>query len=742
MRTGRDSLGFEAELTGIRQQSLTTMCALAGAAGYVFLSWLVWLVIDEVVISPACAWVGATLLLFAPLAAWKLSSRWLPCASAVLVAAVAASVICVVLAFPSREAAYLFVLPVVLAHVLLGQSAFAAVAVLAELAASLQLRLRFGVSLLSSGAVFPLATIALVSAASGFSAQNLHTTLVWALDGYTKARRGEERARENQAELRKVLKALDEATYRLERLVSLLSQARDQADEARRLKQQFAQNISHELRTPLSLIVGFAELMTESPEHYGDPLPTPYQRDLNIIYRNARHLQDLVNDVLDLARIDAAQMSLVLEEAEPAALVQEAVNTAWGLIDARGLALATEIAPNLPHLRVDPTRIRQVLINLLNNAARFTERGGITLRVRREGDEVIFAVADTGVGIAPEDIPRIFEEFRQADGSTRRRHDGVGLGLAISRRFVQLHGGRIWVESRVGEGSTFYFSLPVDRPAQAVAADGRATDAKKALPYGVEEEAVALVVTTNASSAALFARYVRDLRLVVVSDLEQARRAAATALPQIVVIDQGSQPVASGELEAMGQEWGLVRTPFVVCPLPGEERLDRHAGADGYLFKPVSMRHLGDVLRQFGENVDTVLVVDDDRDFVQLVSRVLEGGPVRRYRALGAHSGQECLDMLRAYRPDLVLLDLGLPDLDGFQVLERIRSTPEWGRLPVVVVTAQDALDAQEPLLGSLMLTRAEGLLPNEIAHLVRSLASSSATSSPTYPGPRAAAAL
>jgi signal transduction histidine kinase len=228
----------------------------------------------------------------------------------------------------------------------------------------------------------------LVALASYLSENNLYTALDWLWHAYGLAHKNEQEAFERRAELRRALKALDEATHRLERANYMLVLAHDEAETARRLKQEFPQTISHELRTPLNLIVGFTELMIESPEHYKEPLAPAYLRDLNIVHRNASHLQKLVNDVLDLARIEAAQVAMLPEETDPAVLVREAVNTARSLIESRHLALHTEIEPDLPHLWVDPTRIRQVIFNLLNNAARFTEQGSVTVRVCRHGEVI------------------------------------------------------------------------------------------------------------------------------------------------------------------------------------------------------------------------------------------------------------------------------------------------------------------------------------------------------------------
>jgi signal transduction histidine kinase/CheY-like chemotaxis protein len=734
MSGAQGSYDIRNSLSQLQAESLTVIALFAGVIGY---AWLV-LVFSPALgeLAPASAWIGAALLALSAPLSYMLRGRHPRIATHLLVWGVLAATACGVLAFPSPTVAYLFTLPVIFASVLLGQVAFFLVAIGAVFLALTTGFTHMEISSLSADMAFPIVTIALVALASWLSVRNLYTALAWVWHAYERARHNEETARERQAELRRALKALDEATHRLERANYMLALARDQAEEARRLKQQFAQNISHELRTPLNLIVGFTELMAHSPEYYGSQLPPAYLRDLGIVYRNACHLQDLVNDVLDLARIEAAQMSLVPEETDPAALVQEAVDTARSLVEARGLALHTEIEPDLPRLWVDPTRIRQVLFNLLNNAVRFTDEGEVTVSVCQHGGEVVFAVADTGVGIASEDISRVFEEFQQVDGSTRRRQGGAGLGLAISRRFVELHAGCMWVESRVGQGSTFYFSLPAGHRDLAEAPGDHLAEGVVTRPTSARgsEEPVLLVVTRSPSAAALLMRYVRGFRTIVVPDLEQAQEAARQLMPQAAVIDRACEELDPHRLEALGREWGLLRVPFVACPLPGEESLRQRLTVDGYLVKPVSRQSVWDVLRRFGDGVDRVLVVDDDQDFVLLLSRMLEDSPVRRYQVISASNGQEGLAMIRHYQPDLVLLDLLMPDMDGFEVIERVRSTPAWRHIPIVVISAQDEMDDQETLAGAMMVAKSGGLTPSEVVQWVQDVADTTVTSPPAPP--------
>jgi signal transduction histidine kinase/CheY-like chemotaxis protein len=740
MSVAQETPDFHDDLADLRVESLKTIVLLIGAIGYAWLLWTLWPGTGGEVPPPA-AWAGSGLLILSTCLSYALKDRELRVASVLLVWSTLVATVCGLLVFQSSDFAYLFVLPIIFASVLLGQQAVflvAGVAILLTLAigpAHMQM------SLLSVDLVFPTAVIALVTLASWLSARGLRTALAWVWHGYELAHSDEQVARERQAELKRALKALDEATHRLERANYMLALARDQAEEARRLKQQFAQTISHELRTPLNLIVGFTELMTESPEYYGGRPPTAYLRDLNIVHRNACYLQDLVNDVLDLARIEAAQMGLVPQETDPAALVRETVDTARPLVEARGLVLYTEIEPDLPRLWVDPIRVRQVLFNLLNNAARFTERGSVTVSVRRrdkEGKEVVVAVTDTGVGIAPGDIPHIFEEFHQADGSTRRRHGGAGLGLAVSRRFVELHNGHIWVESQVNQGSTFTFTLPAGRTDLIAVPGSRPAEVTHTMPGQGSEEPVLLVVTRSPSAAGLLTRYVRGCRTVVVQDLGQARRVAHRLMPQAMVVDRVCEGLDAAKLEELAQGWGLPRMPFIACPLPGEDPLRQQLAVNGYLIKPVSRQGLWDVLRRFEEGVDKVLIVDDDQDFVLLMSRMLEDSPVRRYQVISAYGGQEALDMVRQHQPDLVLLDLVLPDMDGCRVIERMRSTPTWQHIPIIVVSGQDEIDSHEALSGAVMVAKADGLMPGEVVRWVQSVVDTAVTSLPAPPALRA----
>jgi len=338
------------------------------------------------------------------------------------------------------------------------------------------------------------------------------------------------------------------------------------------------------------------------------------------------------------------------------------------------------------------------------------------------------------VGIAADDIPRIFEEFHQVDGSTRRQHGGAGLGLAVSRRFVELHGGRIWAESRVGEGSTFQFALPVQRAEPGLALDRREARPTSPLLPQAGEQPVLLAVTRSPSAAALLTRYVHGFRTVAVADLEEGRRAAGQLVPQVVVIDRACVALDQKALEELARAWGLSRTPFVACPLPGEEPLRQALAVDGYLIKPVSRQSVWSLLRQFGEGIDHVLVVDDDQDFVLFLSRILEDSPLRRYQVASACSGEEGLYLLRHRPPDLLLLDLMLPDISGLEIIERVRANPAWRHIPIVVVSAQGETDLRASLPGALAVAKEGGLTPGEVIQWLQHIADTAARASSAPP--------
>jgi signal transduction histidine kinase/CheY-like chemotaxis protein len=703
-------------LEELRSETLEVLLLFLGALAYCWLVALVWLVTARR--APGGAWLSGACLLVGVCFTFYLRLHSVRLASLFLIAVVITSLAHSLFIFRLPGIAYLFVVPVALVGVLIGPRATGIVAAgCLLLLAAIQLFV-LGWSLLSSSMLLPVLVIFLITVSSWLSQKNLYLSLAWALRACRRAQYKEKTLRMRTGELREALKALDEASYRLERTNYMLDRARSQAERARRVKQEFAQNISHELRTPLNLIIGFTKLMAQSPEYYGGSLAPAYLRDLSIVQRNAAHLGDLVNDVLDLARIEAAQMGLMLQEVDPAELVREAVGTARSLIESRGLSLRVEVGADLPQVWLDPTRIRQVLFNLLSNSARFTEEGGVTVRVEDLGDQLHFSVSDTGVGIPENELPKVFQEFHQIEDRLNEGEGGTGLGLAISKQFVELHGGRIWVESEFGKGSTFSFVIPVEGEGQQ--AFDKHEDAARAVDAEPKrKQRVLLAVTKSLSGMGLLSRHLRDVKTAIAPDLETAQEMAHQLLPQTVFVDTCSVETGDKELEEIGRRWNLPHVPFIACPLPSEEAWRQQLAVDGYLVKPVERDDLWDVLRHFGKGIDRILVVDDDQDFVRLLSRLLDN-PVRRYEVHGAYTGEEALALARRWRPDLVLLDLALPGMQGARVAQRMRSAPDLRDIPIVVVSGKEGDSDGQTLAGALRVTRASGLSTSEVVSWVQ----------------------
>jgi len=733
----QDKLISQVNLDDLLKEAFSSIVLLAGVIS------TIWFV-GAVILFPFgvfsnYSWLGLGVLILTVVVCNLLKNINLQAASQMLIWGILVTITCLLLGSPSPIVACLFILSIIIASALLSEGMLILVTGIASVATiaivgyfntttitsvtnptAMKVIVSFINQIISSGALVPVSIMIIVAFTSWSTSKSLHTALEWVWHGYSRSRENELLARKNQGELTRALKSLDDALYRLERANYKFQLARNQAEEARRLKQHFAQTISHELRTPLNLIVSFTELMTQSPEYYGGLPSFPYMRDLSIVYRNASHLQELVNDVLDLARIEAAQMSILPEQTDPTQLVMDAAETIRSLVEASGLTLDTKIEPNLPILWLDPTRIRQVLFNLLNNSVRFTETGGITVQVFQQDNNILFSVTDTGVGIESTDLHHIFEEFRQVDGSTRRHHGGAGLGLAISKRFIELHGGQIWVESQVGEGSSFTFSLPASEPELDAILDGSPDRSRALIKTTEREEPILLVITRSPLAVALLTRHVSSCHTVVMHNLEDAGQAIQQILPQVIVIDNSFDGLDFLNLDRLGREWGLSNTPIVVCPLPGEEPLRQRLAVDGYLLKPISKRNLDDTMRQFGQEVDRVLVIDDEQDFVLLISRFLEDNPARKYQVLSANSGEEGFSMIQQYKPDLILLDMMLPDINGIDLIERIEATSTIRDIPIVVISGQETFGEQRSSAGAMMVAKANGLRPNEVVQWIQ----------------------
>lgn len=547
----------------------------------------------------------------------------------------------------------------------------------------------------------------------------LLTTVQWVWDGYAREHALLEHMQDTQLQLAQTLQDLKSANVQLTRLNHLADGLRRTAEEALRTKEQFVANVSHELRTPLNMIIGFSEMILNAPHVYGSPIPGALLSDLSVILRNSRHLSDLIDDVLDLSQIEAGRMALVKERVDLREIVEAATVAVRPLFESKKLTLHIYVEEGLPPVLCDRTRIREVLLNLLSNAGRFTECGGAVVRVAREesagitGDaiagDIIVSVSDTGPGIADKDLNKVFQPFQQLDGSIRRRHGGSGLGLAISKSFVELHGGRMWFESAPGRGTTFFFSLPVDVSAP-VADDATRwlnpdwpnlarTHAPLAPPAVVKPRLV--VIDPPGTLQRWLTRYLDNTDVVAAQDLPAAIDELKRVPAQMLVIN--SMQVDEWLLRLGAAAELPYGTPAMICSVASQASSADDLGVSGYLVKPVAQAELLSAVEQaVGEDTvngapPTVLVVDDEPDARRLFWRMLSGSP-RGYRVLTAGDGQQAIEIMRAQRPDVVLLDLVMPEVSGFQFLAMKNADADLQPVPVLVISARDP--AGQPILS------------------------------------------
>jgi signal transduction histidine kinase/CheY-like chemotaxis protein len=587
----------------------------------------------------------------------------------------------------------------------------------------------------SAAAVGPIAAVWVTAVGAWLSHRNLITATEWAWNSLRQARTSTEEARRHRAELARTLKALDEAYYRLERFSVQLAEARDAAEEARRIKQQFVANVSHELRTPLNIIIGFSETIALSPEAYGvKAVPRQFMGDVNRIYRSAQHLKSLIDDVLDLSQIDARHMPLITEQTSLSQVIAEATDMIGSLATQKGLSLTLDVPNTLPSIFMDRLRIRQVLLNLLSNAVRFTDVGGITVSAQMEDKEILVMVADTGPGIAPEDLDKVFEEFHQVDASLSRRYGGTGLGLALSRRFVELHGGRMGVESELGRGSRFYFSLPL-----TPTASGAGNLKLSPLTVSSQTEArvgrTILVAGREPMVVNLLKRHLRDYQVRSVSD-EELPEAIATYLPRAVIINGMLSSVAENGHQPAVTEDRALPVPVISCPLPDPRHLSRTLGVDHYLVKPITRERLLSLLESYGDAVRRVLIVDDDAQLAELMARIARSAP-RPYAVDVACGGEEGLVRMCEACPDLVLLDLIMERLDGLAVLQLMRADDRLREIPVAIITARDLPGEEVCLPGrsNINVESPEGFTVTEVLNCVQAILNA-------LPPPRPASSL
>lgn len=577
-------------------------------------------------------------------------------------------------------------------------------------------------SLLSPGLLAPsqaagVVAACIVTALIGWAtARTLFTMTHWSLTSFAQARKHMEEAQHHRAQMAQLYKNLDLAYYRLERTNAGLVAARKTAEEAEQFKTEFVTNVSHELRTPLNLIVGFTEMIMTAPESYGEELPAAYRGDLHSIYYSAQHLLKLVDDVLDLARIEVGRFALVRDQTNLSVLVAEAESIVGDYMAAKGLHLHTHIEPELPVLYIDYLRIRQVLLNLLVNAARHTEHGGVEIQIGQQASSVLVRVVDTGCGIPEREQRKVFEEFRSLQHAFSPWQSGSGLGLPISKKFVEMHGGQMGVESAPNQGSCFWFTLPLVTGEHAHGGDSP-RKRHRPLVDARDTQPIAVVVHNEPQIATLLQRYMDRYQIVRASTLCEGAE-LAQRLHAIALVVDAAEPAPSDLADSLPSDLLTVR-----CALPSSSLTSPSLPADALLVKPVSRRALLAAIERLPHSVNSVLIADDNPDVVRLFQRMLRGHIAPAHCRV-AYNGVEAMEQLNVHKPDLVLLDLIMPEVDGHSVLARMAADPQLADVAVIVVSAHGQAHTDLRLAGPLHISRAGGFEFGELARTLHTLLS------------------
>lgn len=483
-------------------------------------------------------------------------------------------------------------------------------------------------------------------------------------------------AREQRAELAQALKSLQISNTLLQKTQQELIVARKQAERARQMKEQFAANISHELRTPLNLILGFGKIMYTSPEVYGEmSWPPTLRHDIYQVFRNSQHLSELIDDILDLSHFEMAGYTLKRETVSMTHFLRESAEIMTNLFRNSPVSLQTNIPDDLPELEIDSTRIRQVLINLVTNAYRHTASGFIQIEARQHLHAIEISVHDTGVGIPADKLEHIFDQFYQVDASLSRTHGGVGIGLTLSKQFVESHGGRISAQSEVGVGSTFCFTLPMTTSA------GIADRGDNLLDFLADphQQPSILLLDEDGQMYRTLRRRLDGYHWIRIQEWEEIRLENNRYRPRALVVNTSEPDAKPPAVQVAGM-------PIICCSF--QVRLAAGEGAPfrKLLLKPIDSALLMAEIEAVGV-VNEILVLDDDRAFTQLVERIVTiiapNIQVRR-----AYSIDEGIAWLEKGAPDLILADVVMPGGGGVELIEHMRSKRLCLHASVILLTA------------------------------------------------------
>jgi CheY-like chemotaxis protein/signal transduction histidine kinase/HAMP domain-containing protein len=523
-------------------------------------------------------------------------------------------------------------------------------------------------------------------------------------------------------ELKNQSEEIQQASHELQKQNQALEQQRVRIEEANRLKSEFLSNMSHELRTPLNSVMALSRVLIMQAKNKLSDEEANY---LKIIERNGKNLLSLINDILDLSKIEAGKLDIRPRWFSIKSTVEIIMERLELLATEKGLTLSLNIPEDLPKIESDESRVHQILQNLIGNAVKFNEKGAVTVSIHHDHDNIAIDIIDTGIGISQKDLPYIFEEFRQVDGSSSRRYDGTGLGLAIVYKTAMILGGNITVQSELGKGSTFRLNLPVTFRKDAPVSEPvifrtstPETPVEKTILIVDDEQEILTMISDHLS---------QDYNIITTTSGKEAIKLARIHQPFAITLDVIMPEMDGWEvLQQLRQIPDTRDIPVIIVSVSADKETGIALGAVGYVSKPIDRNQLiAEINRIDGPSPYSILITDDNEIDRNEIARTIKQ---ENMKAIIADSGKKCLNIIKESLPDVLVLDLMMPEMDGFSVLNAIRSDPETRNLPVIVVTAKDlTAEDKQKLSGNVSSILAKSdtsstALPEKIKHLLEGI--------------------